>query len=162
VHYENHNCMSRYMGKTDELYTNVQTQVDSNTFMYVQYFDNNTTQTQTSQFQRQETMTNSYTWTFSEAINAGMSESITAGLPATMNETTTFSLSVSDLLGVAQTSTTETLWSVSQIATIPPMSTVKVVWSIATTTTTGNYQATMVLPDYARVWCSDTTQRHSE
>jgi hypothetical protein len=160
--YQNLNCMSRYMGKTDELYTNVQTQGDLNAFMFVQYFDNNTTQTQTSLFQRQETMTNSYTWTFSETINAGMSESITAGLPATMKETTTFSLSVSESLGVAQTSTTTDLWSVSQTVTIPPMSTVKLVWSIATTTTTGNYQATMVLPDYARVWCSDKTQGHNE
>jgi hypothetical protein len=79
-----------------------------------------------------------------------------------MKETTTFSLSVSDSLGVSQTSTTGDLWSVSQIVTIPPMSTVKLVWTIATTTTTGNYQATVVLPDYARVWCSDKTQGHNE
>jgi hypothetical protein len=160
--YQNLNCMSRYMGKSDELYTDVKTQDSSDAFMYVQYFDNNTTKTQTSQFQRQETMTNSYTWTFSETINAGMSESITAGVPATMKETTTFSLSVSDSLGLAQTSTTESLWSVSQTISIPPMSTVKLVWAVATTTTTGNYQATMVLPDYARVWCSDKTEGHNE
>ncbi len=46
--------------------------------------------------------------------------------------------------------------------TIPPLTSVKLMWTTATTTTTGNYQATRELPDHAREWCSDKTEGHNE
>eukprot|EP00998_Keelungia_sp_KM082_P005934 NODE_2216_length_1111_cov_51.555894_g2198_i0.p1 GENE.NODE_2216_length_1111_cov_51.555894_g2198_i0~~NODE_2216_length_1111_cov_51.555894_g2198_i0.p1 ORF type:complete len:313 (-),score=62.63 NODE_2216_length_1111_cov_51.555894_g2198_i0:92-1030(-) len=160
--YDQYLCMSKYVSNDNQQYSDLQKSINTKDWVFQEYFDNYNNETQTSTFARAEKLDNSYSWTFSTTVGVSNTLSITAKIPDLFSATESFTLTVDRTSTQAQTHTEEKSWSVSQEIKIPPRSTVKATFTVEKMIVSGQYQATMKLPNYAKLWCNDRVNGHYE
>jgi len=156
-------CVGYFVVATTPYYYDIQ-QAPSRPFIFTEYFDNNSTASSTINFEKSESTTNSYSWTFSEGIFIGESLDVTAGLPGICEVHDQFEMNLYMNETETQSGSDTQNWGVSETIGVPPMSTIRVDVVISTTSTTADFttQATFDPNSYGNIWCYNQVDGHFE
>lgn len=160
--YPQHRCMSKYASQKEGNYTNIRVQSSDQPWVFQGWLDNDSNETQTMHYSREEKTTTTYSYTFSSTVEIGYTYSITVKVPLEMDETESFSFKWTSTESKSTTKTTEKSWSITQDVVAPPLSTMKLTTVIKKAKYTGTYNAHMELPYNAKLWCKDKVDDHRE
>lgn len=157
-------CTATSLGYSDTQYSNIKSTPvdDKDGFVFTHFIDNDTPNEQSTTVEFDESTTNSASISLTNTVNVGFSYKITAEVPLVMKEEFTESFSLTTSQTNTNTMTTSTGWKISQPVVASPRSTVKATLVIQKVTVSGDWSATLSLPEFAKVWCNDKVDDHYE
>jgi len=137
-------------------------QTSGTPFIYEQWFNNNSSLSDSTIFSYTHSVENSYSWTFTDTFTIGYSVSVTAGLPEVCQVNDDFSMSISLSDSETQSGSDTQTWSVSQTINIPPFSTIRAEMIVSTGQFNGEYTTTLTLDPntFGSIWCNGPVNGH--
>lgn len=113
---------------------------------------NDTSLVQKSIFKHTKSTTSTFTWTVKEAIDVGISVSVTAGVPLVCSSTTKITADISFDSTQSKTETETQSWEIDREVSVPPRTEVDMTWTINEKQSSATFHADIVLTGYIAIW----------